>query len=579
MPLTPEAVREVTFEKAPFGRRGYHEDQVDDFLDKVESALLGKAVLTAAQVRDVVFDAGPLIKRGYHEDQVDTFLDDVVEELESRERAAASPPMPGAGRQGAGRAAAAGGRVEPDGSGARPGAQSAASGARPGPSTGGQTKAGQAAGRQRAGAPATAGGQTRASGKTGAQARGDAVGQQSGPHPAPRGDAAQPTRGGDTGPGPLLRSRRTGDTGEFQAVGSDVDAAISGVDSPGRANLAPAVPESDDPSSYTTGQTRGPALNQEPPAARAGYPGPLHLPGSDAPRPPGSAPAAHPSGLHLAGAGSFGDRTTDPASTGGPHHTGPLPLVAPGPRPFTGWSATGGAPTRGAPTPSSAVPGRPTTQGRTGDRTTAGPTGASEGSPWTTAAEPGPRPAAQPPGTSTGFTPFAGWTTAADQADAVHESAQYDTGQRGHAPHNDTADTAELTDLADTAPYDSAPYDGDRYESDQYETDRYDGDRYDTVPTTRRRQAHERDPDVDSDVPYLPLPPAPPGVRGYRPGDVERLAHLLDRVTTEHEGGPTAEQVAGVKLNLTFFVGQGYHPAAVDALHAAWVAELRRRAQ
>ncbi|PPK70342.1 DivIVA domain-containing protein [Actinokineospora auranticolor] len=86
MTLTPESVRAVTFDKAPFGRRGYHEDQVDEFLDKVEAALSGKARLTVKDVRQVEFDAAPLVKRGYNEDQVDHFLDTVVAELETRSK-------------------------------------------------------------------------------------------------------------------------------------------------------------------------------------------------------------------------------------------------------------------------------------------------------------------------------------------------------------------------------------------------------------------------------------------------------------------------------------------------------------
>ena len=33
VPLTPVVVDCVTFDRAPLGRRGYNEDQVDDFLD------------------------------------------------------------------------------------------------------------------------------------------------------------------------------------------------------------------------------------------------------------------------------------------------------------------------------------------------------------------------------------------------------------------------------------------------------------------------------------------------------------------------------------------------------------------
>ncbi|MFC4854054.1 DivIVA domain-containing protein [Actinophytocola glycyrrhizae] len=84
VPLTPIVVDVVTFDRAPLGRRGYHEDQVDDFLDRVQATLAGEDDLTATQVREVEFDPAPFIRRGYHEDQVDEFLDLVVEELDRR---------------------------------------------------------------------------------------------------------------------------------------------------------------------------------------------------------------------------------------------------------------------------------------------------------------------------------------------------------------------------------------------------------------------------------------------------------------------------------------------------------------
>jgi DivIVA domain-containing protein len=84
VPLTPTVVDCVTFDRAPLGRRGYNEDQVDDFLDRVQATLAGKDTLTAQNVRDVVFDPAAFIRRGYHEDQVDEFLDLVVEELDRR---------------------------------------------------------------------------------------------------------------------------------------------------------------------------------------------------------------------------------------------------------------------------------------------------------------------------------------------------------------------------------------------------------------------------------------------------------------------------------------------------------------
>lgn len=89
VPLTPVVVDCVTFDRAPLGRRGYNEDQVDDFLDRVQATLEGKDSLTAQSVRDAIFDPAPFIRRGYHEEQVDAFLDLVVEELTRRE----GPPL------------------------------------------------------------------------------------------------------------------------------------------------------------------------------------------------------------------------------------------------------------------------------------------------------------------------------------------------------------------------------------------------------------------------------------------------------------------------------------------------------
>ncbi|HWM06336.1 MAG TPA: hypothetical protein VNP92_28680 [Actinophytocola sp.] len=41
--------------------------------------------------------------------------------------------------------------------------------------------------------------------------------------------------------------------------------------------------------------------------------------------------------------------------------------------------------------------------------------------------------------------------------------------------------------------------------------------------------------------------------------------------------GPRPEDLASLKLSRTFFIGQGYHTGAVEALRLAWVNELRRR--
>lgn len=37
--ITPDETHNVAFSKPPLGRRGYHEDEVDQFLDDVEETL------------------------------------------------------------------------------------------------------------------------------------------------------------------------------------------------------------------------------------------------------------------------------------------------------------------------------------------------------------------------------------------------------------------------------------------------------------------------------------------------------------------------------------------------------------
>jgi len=98
MPFTPADIQDVTFDKPAFGKRGYNEDQVDDFLDRVGATLVGRDTLTADEVRDVAFESGTLLRRGYDEDQVDAFLDKIVEDLRLRERRGAARQAP-EGRQ------------------------------------------------------------------------------------------------------------------------------------------------------------------------------------------------------------------------------------------------------------------------------------------------------------------------------------------------------------------------------------------------------------------------------------------------------------------------------------------------
>jgi len=85
--LTPEQVHSVTFSKPPLFKRGYNEDEVDAFLDRVESTLRDRdafAGLTAADLHNVAFSKPPIGKRGYNEDEVDAFVELVRNELSQR---------------------------------------------------------------------------------------------------------------------------------------------------------------------------------------------------------------------------------------------------------------------------------------------------------------------------------------------------------------------------------------------------------------------------------------------------------------------------------------------------------------
>ena len=102
-------VRAVQFGKPPFGRRGYDEIEVDDFLRKVTDALAqarGVPPLDPEEVHQVAFRKPRLGSRGYDEDEVDAFLDLVEAELRWRSspegQAEMAGPAGGAGIGGGG---------------------------------------------------------------------------------------------------------------------------------------------------------------------------------------------------------------------------------------------------------------------------------------------------------------------------------------------------------------------------------------------------------------------------------------------------------------------------------------------
>ncbi|WP_322746629.1 DivIVA domain-containing protein [Saccharothrix syringae] len=82
--LTPQDVRGVRFHKPRPGNRGYHEGEIDAFLERIEDTLAGRDGLTALEVQEKRFGYAPPGMVGYDEDDVDTFLDLVVVTLERR---------------------------------------------------------------------------------------------------------------------------------------------------------------------------------------------------------------------------------------------------------------------------------------------------------------------------------------------------------------------------------------------------------------------------------------------------------------------------------------------------------------
>jgi DivIVA domain-containing protein len=79
--LTAEDVRSATFEKPAWGKRGYDEKSVDDFLALTAKRLEGRGHLSTDDVRGAMFPKPPLGKRGYNEDEVDALLDEIAETI------------------------------------------------------------------------------------------------------------------------------------------------------------------------------------------------------------------------------------------------------------------------------------------------------------------------------------------------------------------------------------------------------------------------------------------------------------------------------------------------------------------
>ncbi|MFW5420633.1 DivIVA domain-containing protein [Nocardiopsis sp. CNT-189] len=89
MPLTPADIRKKRFSTVRF-RPGYHEDDVDALLDRVEETLSALnsgdpdgPLITAQEIEESRF-RGTRLSSGYNEEEVDDFLDEIAAELRSR---------------------------------------------------------------------------------------------------------------------------------------------------------------------------------------------------------------------------------------------------------------------------------------------------------------------------------------------------------------------------------------------------------------------------------------------------------------------------------------------------------------
>lgn len=79
--LAPEELTDADLSRAPIGKRGYHEHEVDRFFRRIEATLRGQDHLSAGTVRSVAFSRSPRGKRGYSEREVDLLLDRAEETL------------------------------------------------------------------------------------------------------------------------------------------------------------------------------------------------------------------------------------------------------------------------------------------------------------------------------------------------------------------------------------------------------------------------------------------------------------------------------------------------------------------
>jgi DivIVA domain-containing protein len=81
--LTAADLQTVTFNKPPWGKRGYNEEEVDALVERIYAKMLNPSdpSLTAADIHNFAFSKPPFGQRGYSEDEVDALLDRVEAEI------------------------------------------------------------------------------------------------------------------------------------------------------------------------------------------------------------------------------------------------------------------------------------------------------------------------------------------------------------------------------------------------------------------------------------------------------------------------------------------------------------------
>ena len=80
---TAADLRSVAFNKPPWGKRGYNEEEVDALVERIYAKMLNPSdpSLTAADIHNFAFSKPPFGQRGYSEDEVDALLDRVEAEI------------------------------------------------------------------------------------------------------------------------------------------------------------------------------------------------------------------------------------------------------------------------------------------------------------------------------------------------------------------------------------------------------------------------------------------------------------------------------------------------------------------